>query len=282
MNTKETFEIFLKGILMGTADIIPGVSGGTIALITGIYERLIFGIRNIDFKFIPYLLKGNLKEAKEDFRRIDFQLFVPLLSGIGIAFLLLSKIIKFFLENLATETYAFFFGLILASAIVVYKHIDKLTFTNILFFFIGLLFAYSFVGFESVRINHSLIMIFFSGMIAICAMILPGISGAFILFFLNQYEFMLNALNNFHIPIIITFIIGAFIGIITFSRILGYLLRKYKSKTMSFLVGIMIGALRSPYNIVIKEVENIFLTLLPALVGFLIVFILEKTKNKEN
>ncbi len=244
---------------MGTADIIPGVSGGTIALITGIYERLIFGIKRINF---------NLKES------VDWEFFVPLLLGIGCAFLALSRIIKFFLSDFPGLTYAFFFGLILASAVIVYKKTGKLNFKDFLFLLIGFAFAFLFVGLKDLETEHTLLVIFFSGMIAICAMILPGISGAFILLFLNQYEYMLEVLNNFIFVEIFTFVGGAFLGIITFSRILSYLLKRYKSHTFSFLVGLMLGSLRLPYREIIADFSP--WVLLPALVGVVLVFILEK------
>jgi putative membrane protein len=278
MALKDSMIIFLKGLCMGSADIIPGVSGGTIALITGIYERLIFGIRNIEVRSILLnLLIGNFRKVMDDIKKIDFPFFIPLLSGIGLAFLILSKVIKFFLEEFTAFTYAFFFGLIFASAFVVYKHVDKLNFKNIFFSILGFVFAFLFVGLGVLKAQHSLPTIFSSGAIAICAMILPGISGAFILVFLNQYEHMLDALNNLKFLEIFTFIFGAFLGIVTFSRILSFLLKHYKSLTMSFLVGLMLGALRLPYEYVIENINmnSLPFVLVSALLGFFIVFIVE-------
>ncbi len=250
---------------MGTADIIPGVSGGTIALITGIYERLIFGIRNIDIR---------------NLRSIDLKFFIPLLSGITVAFLTLSGIIEFFLDSFTAPTYAFFFGLILASACVVYKHVDKLSSVNLLFSILGFLFAFLFVGLDILRINHSPPVIFFSGAVAICAMVLPGISGAFILFFLNQYGYMLRALNNLQFLDIFTFISGALLGILSFSRILSFFLERYKSFTMSFLVGLMLGALRMPLQDILRSMNSFLPVFISGLIGFFIVFILEIYHSK--
>jgi len=272
----ETILIFLRGLFMGTADIIPGVSGGTIALITGIYERLIHAISKIDFKFILFLFKGDFKNFKKNaLQEIDFELFIPLLAGIGLAILTMSKVISYLLASYPAPTFGFFFGLILASAIFVYGHVDELNLKNIFFVILGLVFAVIFVGLNPIQANHSLPIIFLSGALAICAMILPGISGAFILLLLNQYEYMINVLNNFQITEILTFIVGALIGILSFSRLLDYLLNHHKSVTMAFLVGLMVGTLRLPYEKISTNLESIWPVIGAAIFGFVLVFILE-------
>jgi putative membrane protein len=273
----ETFLIFLRGLFMGTADVIPGVSGGTIALITGIYERLIHAISRIDFRFILYLFEGDFKRFKQNaVQEIDFGLFVPLLLGIGLAILTMSKVISFLLANYPAVTFAFFFGLILSSAIFVYKHVDELNIKNLAFLVLGFIFAIIFVGLNPIQANHSLPVIFLSGAVAICAMILPGISGAFILLLLNQYEYMINVLNNLQIVEIVTFGAGALIGILSFSRALDYMLTNHKSVTMAFLVGLMIGTLRLPYQKIVVSMQSPVLIVAAAVIGFLVVFILER------
>ncbi|MGC9516897.1 MAG: DUF368 domain-containing protein [Methanomicrobiales archaeon] len=273
----ETFLIFLRGLFMGTADIIPGVSGGTIALITGIYERLIHAISKIDFKFFLFLIKGDFKSFKKNaIQEIDFELFIPLLAGIGLAILTMSKVISYLLANFPAPTFAFFFGLILSSAIFVYGHVDELNIKNISFVIIGFIFAVIFVGLNPIEANHSLPIIFLSGAVAICAMILPGISGAFILLLLNQYEYMINVLNNLQLLEIITFGAGALIGILSFSRILDYLLTNHKSITMAFLVGLMVGTLRLPYEKIVVSMDSTWPILAAGIFGFVLVFILEK------
>lgn len=273
----ETFLIFLRGLFMGTADIIPGVSGGTIALITGIYERLIHAISRIDFKFILYLFEGDFKKFKQNaVQEIDFELFIPLLLGIGLAILTMSKVISFLLVNYPAVTFAFFSGLILASAIFVYNHVDELNIKNLAFVAFGFIFAIIFVGLNPIQANHSLPIIFLSGSVAICAMILPGISGAFVLLLLNQYEYMINALNNLQFSEIVTFCAGALVGILSFSRILDYLLTHHKSITMAFLVGLMIGTLRLPYEKIAVSMESPIPIVIAAVIGFLIVFVLER------
>ena len=265
---------------MGSADIIPGVSGGTIALITGIYEHLIHAISKIRFRCLKPLLKGNLKEFKVKFKEdFDYKFFIPLLLGIGIAMLCLSKLITYCMDVYTAITFAFFLGLILASTYVLYKQIAKIKLSHILFTIVGLIVAYIFVSLNPIATNHSLPVIFISGLIAICAMILPGISGSFLLLLLGQYEFMLNALHSLQIKEIIVFIIGAVIGILGFSKLLNYLLKHYKEVTMAFLIGVMLGTLKIPaINIVGTLSEGllpIISVVIAAIVGFIIIIVLE-------
>ncbi|MBU4534299.1 MAG: DUF368 domain-containing protein [Euryarchaeota archaeon] len=263
---------------MGIADIMPGVSGGTIALITGIYERLVHSISKINFKFVKPFLKGDIVQAKVILKKeVDFQLFVPLLLGIGLAIISMSQVMSFMLENYTAFTYAFFSGLILASALIVYKEIDGICLKGFTSLILGLIGAFLFVGLNPIQANHSLPIIFMSGVLAICAMILPGISGAFVLLLLNQYEYLLNALNEVSLPDIFAFGAGAALGILGFSRVLDYLLRNYESFTMAFLVGLMLGTLRLPYQkLEISDAGSVLPLLIIGLVGFGVVMVLEK------
>lgn len=277
-NLKEFLTIFLKGIFMGSADIIPGVSGGTIALITGIYERLVHAISSINFTFVKPLLKGNMSEFKSKLLyEIDFALFIPLILGIGIAFLTLAKVITYLLVNQTAYTFSFFLGLILASAYILYTKLDGLNIKLIIATIIGIILAYVFVGLNPIAANHSLPVLFVSGLIAICAMILPGISGSFLLLLLGQYQYMLNALNNLNIVEILVFIVGAVIGILGFSKILNYLLENHESLTMAFLIGIMLGSLRLP---VIKVTTTLngswILCIVLAIIAFVLIVVMER------
>lgn len=276
-NLKEAFFIFLRGIIMGSADIIPGVSGGTMALITGIYERLVHGISRINFTFIKPLLKGNLKGFKEKLiYEIDFELFIPLILGIGLALFTLSKVVSYLLETQTAYTFSFFLGLILASAYVLYTKLDSLNIKIIIVTIIGIILSYIFVGLNPIATNHSLIIIFISGMIAICAMILPGISGSFILLLLGQYQYMLNSLNSLNITEIIVFCLGALIGILGFSKLLNYLLENYESITMAFLIGIMIGTLRLPVTKITTTLNGSWIIcLILAILALVIIIVLE-------
>ena len=253
--------IFLRGLFMGSVELIPGVSSGTIALITGIYERLIHSISKIKFSFVKPLFKGDFSGFRTKFlEEIDFQLFVPLLLGIAVAVLTLSKIIEFLLDYYTAYTFAFFLGLILASAYILYTHLGKVSPKLIVISILGFVFAFIFVGLNPIAANHSLPIIFFSGMIAICAMMLPGISGAFVLLLLGQYRYMLNALNTLNLIEIITFCLGALIGVLGFSRLLNHLLKHYKEVTLSFLIGVMLGTLRTPYSEVVNNIDGTIVT----------------------
>ena len=211
-NLKEIILIFLKGLFMGSADIVPGVSGGTIALITGIYERLISAISSIRFSFLKPLLKGNFTDFKEKLiEEIDFELFIPLILGIGIAFISLAKVISYLLDTQTAYTFSFFLGLILASAYILYTKLDNFNIKLIIISIIGIILSYIFVGLNPIATNHSLVVIFISGLIAICAMILPGISGSFLLLLLGQYQYMLNALNSRNLIEILVFGIGGLV-----------------------------------------------------------------------
>ena len=283
-DVKEIILIFLKGLFMGSADIVPGVSGGTIALITGIYERLISAISSIRFSFLKPLLKGNFTDFKEKLiEEIDFELFIPLLLGIGIAFIILAKVINYLLDTQTAYTFSFFLGLILASAYILYTKLENFNIKLIIISVIGIILSYIFVGLNPIATNHSLVVIFISGLIAICAMILPGISGSFLLLLLGQYQYMLNALNSRNLIEILVFGIGALIGILGFSKLLNYLLERYESATMAFLIGIMVGTLRLPIMKITATIQGSWIPcIILALIAFALIIVLEKKfKNEE-
>ena len=261
LDLKEIILIFLKGLFMGSADIVPGVSGGTIALITGIYERLISAISSIRFSFLKPLLKANFSEFKEKLiEEIDFELFIPLILGIGIAFITLAKVISYLLDTQTAYTFSFFLGLILASAYILYTKLENFNIKLIVISLIGIILSYIFVGLNPIAANHSLIVIFISGLIAICAMILPGISGSFLLLLLGQYQYMLNG----------------------FSKLLNYLLERYESATMAFLIGIMVGTLRLPVMKITSTIQGSWIPcIILALIAFVLIIVLEKKFKKE-
>jgi len=293
----EILFLFLKGLAMGSADIIPGVSGGTIALITGIYERFVFALESINIHFLYYFILGfkdktNFKKAKDLFFSIDFLFLIPLVLGIVCAFLTLANIIGFLLERVPTQTFAFFFGLIFASAFYVYYTHKKLfTRSSLLFIGLGILLGFLIVGLESIQLSHSLVMIFASGIISFCAMILPGLSGAFILLVLGQYEFLLSVLRDLThfefgmILFVFAYGFGGIIGLLGFSRVLSFLFSKYKSATIAFITGLMIGALRKPGMEMITHPDDLLFTLSSLCLGILVVtffsvYELKKTTNK--
>ncbi|MBU0497541.1 MAG: DUF368 domain-containing protein [Candidatus Thermoplasmatota archaeon] len=277
--------LFLKGVAMGAADIVPGVSGGTVAFITGIYENLIEAIRSINLKVIMYFFKGFFN--KKYFRKswdlvlsIHFNFLIPLILGIASAFVFLANIIGPFRENYPTYSAAFFLGLVLASAIVVGVTMKEWKSYRVLFgILLGFVMGFGVVGLEAIQTSHSYLVIFFSGVITVCAMILPGISGAFILWFLGQYDFMLGELQRFiHLDgtglvFILIYILGGLVGILSFSRLLSFLLHHYRIFTLSFLLGLMLGALRKPGDVIIKTPENLLITFGAVLSGILLVII---------
>ena len=253
-NFYEAFLIFIRGILMGSADIVPGVSGGTIALITGIYERLIYSISKINFKFLKPLVKLDLKGFwRELLDEIDFGFFIPLVLGIAIAMVTIAKVVTYCMDVYPALTYAFFLGLIIASAYILLKKIPKLQIKHIAFVILGFVLAYIFVSLNPIAANHSLPVLFISGLIAICAMILPGISGSFLLLLLGQYEYMLTALH---------------------AKLLNYLLKRYEEVTMAFLIGVMLGTLKIPAVTVVNNVSLNLSGLLPCLIVAVIAFVL--------
>jgi putative membrane protein len=241
--------IFLKGALMGMCDIIPGVSGGTIALITGIYERLISAIGSISAVPVTALLRGRRNEASEAFNRIDPVFLGVLLAGIGLGVLIMSQIILFVLQTWPAETYAFFFGLIIASSVLIYYRIEQAdAVVAAVWVGLGLVVGYGIGGLNQASLGHSLPVLFITGFIALCAMILPGISGAYITLLMNQYEFLLTALAGFHLVPLIVYMTGGVAGLLSMSRILKLMLRRYHTQSLAFLTGLMLGSTRTVYD----------------------------------
>lgn len=271
--------LFLKGLLMGTADLIPGISGGTVAFITGIYQRLVHSLSTIDLAFLKLFWQRKWQGGFKILRKIDFPFFIPLGLGILTAIISLSRLITFLLANHTSFTFAFFLGLIAASAIFLYKKLGKWRFENVIFIALGLVIAFVISGGKAILIDHSLPTVFVSGFIAICAMILPGISGAFILLLLNQYEYVITAIHDFNLLVLTIFGLGAVTGLLTFSRVLDYVLKKFRKLTLSFLIGIMVGSLRVPFQRITVE-SSMFGILLFCILGFSIVFITEIIAKK--
>ncbi|MEN7549020.1 DUF368 domain-containing protein [Rapidithrix thailandica] len=237
---KSKITLFLKGAAMGAADVVPGVSGGTIAFITGIYERLIRAIKSVDFTTLQLLLKFRWKEF---WQHIDGTFLVTLFAGILTSVALLSRIILYLLNNYSELLWSFFFGLIIASALLIAKKINKWSLPAVISFFIGASIAYYITVATPGQTPEEIWFIFLSGAIAICAMILPGISGSFILLLLGKYEFIMQAVKQFNIWVIAVFATGCAFGLLSFSHILNFLLKKYHDLTVALLTGFMVGSL---------------------------------------
>lgn len=226
---------------MGASDVVPGVSGGTIAFITGIYERLIHAIKSINIANLKLFFTGHLREF---WKNIDGWFLVCVVAGIGVSFLSLAKLITMLLNEYPQYVWSFFFGLILASTIFVGRDV-RWNWKAVLAFVVFAVLSFFITSPENAPLgqNDSYWYIFLCGAIAICAMILPGISGSFILVLLGQYAFMLNALSEMQIVIILVFAAGALIGIVAFSHVLNWLFDNFKQITLASLAGFMFGSL---------------------------------------
>jgi putative membrane protein len=230
----------LKGMAMGAADVVPGVSGGTIAFISGIYEELIDGINNINLDAIRVLKKEGFKSF---WNHINGTFFAFLFLGIGISILSLAKLVSYLLAEHPVLIWSFFFGLVVASALLVAKSIKKWNLPVLLFLLAGTAIALLVSSLQTVGHASANWYIFLSGCIAICAMILPGISGSFILVLLGSYHLVLEALTNRDLGIILIFMAGCVVGLLSFARVLKFLFSRYKEITVSLLAGFMIGSL---------------------------------------
>lgn len=269
---------FLKGLLMGFCDIIPGVSGGTIAFITGIYERLMNAVAKIDKQFLKYIFKGEIKKA---YKRIDASFLIVLFLGIGIAIVLGSRLMSYLLENYFAYTISLFIGLILASAKVMAKEVNahkKYALYSIIGLIIGVLFAYII----PLNITPNPFYIFVGGIFGIAAMFLPGISGAFILLIMGLYKHMIYAIKIFDIVTIIVFLLGAVLGALTISRIINYLFKHHRNATFYFLIGLVIGATWVPIQQVLHvdlSTIQILISMVCLVIGFIVVELISRLKN---
>jgi putative membrane protein len=225
---------------MGGADVVPGVSGGTVAFITGIYEELIQSIKSIDMNAIKLLLRFRIAEF---WKQINGNFLITLVTGILISLLSLSKLMLYLLEHHPISIWSFFFGLILISTPLILRDIKKWNAGTVLSFIAGVVIAYWITIVSPAETPSNLFFIFCCGAIAICAMILPGISGAFILLLLGKYEYMITALTEFNIPVIMVFVAGCVLGLLGFSHFLNWILKNYRYATLAVLAGFMLGSL---------------------------------------
>lgn len=301
---KEQLFVTLKGLAMGVADIVPGVSGGTIAFITGIYDQLIASISSVNKEFVKLLLQFKFKQA---LGHINFQFLFPLMCGIFAALILGSRVMHYLLHNHPEQTWSLFFGLIAASIIFIAKQINSITSPKyILTIIAGTFVGYVLVSLIPVHTENSYLNLFGAGAVAICAMILPGISGSFILLILGKYAFVTGALKQpfieNHLNVIVVFSFGCLVGILTFSKILNWLLKNFHNLMMCFLTGFMIGSMKKiwPWKQVLEskvirgktyvlQEANILPTNFDQgfwmaaglmMIGFILVFTLEKISKK--
>ena len=253
-----------KGMAMGAADVIPGVSGGTIAFITGIYEELINSIKSVNASLFRTLFREGIAAA---WKQLNGNFLVAVFSDILISIFSLARLISWLLTNHQMLVWAFFFGLIIGSAIFVGKKIKKWNTLTVLMLLAGTTLAYYITIATPATTPEALWFIFISGGVAICAMILPGISGSFILLLMGKYEYILTAVKEFNAMVLLVFGLGCVIGIIAFSNIIAWLFRKFHNATLALLTGFMIGSLNKlwPWKQVVEERLNSHGELVPFL-----------------
>lgn len=289
--------LILKGMGMGAADVVPGVSGGTIAFIVGIYDELINSIKSINGESLKLFFTGRWVAFC---KQINAAFLCSIVLGVGISIFSLAKVITWLLTDHPILVWAFFFGLVLASTWFVSKDIKEWNWKTVFAFIVGAAVAYYITVATPTETPSNLLFIFLCGAIAICAMILPGISGSFILVLLGKYFFIMEAVKTFNIKIILVFAAGAIIGITTFSRLLSFALKHFRNITLSVLTGFMLGSLNKvwpwkktvetyvdSHGVVKPLVETnilpdvyIWEAVVLMVVGFFLVYFLEKLSAK--
>ncbi len=233
--------LFIKGLAMGAANVIPGVSGGTIALITGIFEKLIHSIKSFDATALKLLFSGKIKELAA---HINLGFLLAVLSGVAISIVSLAKLFDYLFTAYPVYIWSFFFGLILASIYFVGKTINRWNFSVIFIFLIGTAIAVSISIMTPASENASFVYLILCGVVAACSMILPGLSGSFVLILLGNYQLvMIDAVNNRDLMILLPVVVGAGGGLILFSHFLSWIFKKYHDQTIAILTGFILGSL---------------------------------------
>lgn len=292
---------------MGAANVIPGVSGGTVALITGVFERIINAIKSFDAHALKLLFKGRFKEL---FKHIDLFFLLALGLGMIISIVSLARILEFLFDSYPVYVWAFFFGLILASVYYVGKTVSKWSFSVVVLFIAGAAIAIVISFLNPATQNDSFIYLFICGVVAVSSMILPGLSGSFVLILMGNYELvMIDAVNHADFAVLLPVIIGGVVGIMVLSHVLSWIYKKYKNQTVALLTGFILGSLSilwpwknevyrvdSMGGFVLKEGEKIvqgydlfipkalnlevLIAIILVIVGYLIIMLMEKLANK--
>jgi putative membrane protein len=292
----------IKGFCMGAANVIPGVSGGTMALILGIYEELIDAIRSLNLKFLRLIALLKIRDALSS---VSWPFLLPVGLGILLATLSLAKGLSWLLDNYTVIVWSFFFGLILSSIFTVGRVVKKWRTPTFVATGLGTVAAYFLFSLVPVATPDAPWFIFVSGFLAICAMILPGVSGAYILVLLGKYHYILEAVNNKEFGTLLILTAGALVGLLSFVRVIGWVLKRYHDLTMAILIGLMLGSLRRiwPWKETLttlldshgKEIPPVQINILPPsfnsevglalllmFVGFLVVFSLDFWARKKD
>ena len=292
---KDYAVLTLKGMAMGAADVVPGVSGGTIAFIAGIYDELINSIKSINMHSLKLLFTGKIAAF---WKAVNGNFLFALLLGIAISVFSLAKLITYLLLNEPVLGWSFFFGWVLASTWFVTKDIKGWNWKTVAGFVGGAVIAYYITVATPAETSTNLMFIFLCGAIAICAMILPGISGSFILVLLGKYFYVMEAVKTLDLVVLGVFAFGAALGITSFSRVLSYALKNFRNITLSVLSGFMLGSLNKvwPWKEVEKLVSDghevmiehniapnteVAEAVVLMLIGFILVYVLEKISAKK-
>ncbi len=287
---------------MGIAELVPGVSGGTIAFVTGIYEEFIGTINNVNLSTFQTWKKNGFKVF---WTKLNGNFILVLFAGMAISILSFSKLISWLLENHPIPVWSFFFGLVLASVIFVAKAIKKWNATGIALFLFGAIAAYYITTLPPSANTDSLPFLFLSGAVAICAMVLPGISGSFILVLLGSYKTILDAVNDKDFKIIMTVGAGTIVGLLSFAKLLKWLFANYRDTTLAILTGFILGSLNKIWpwkkvietktfgeKIIVINEQNVMpfsfegdaqltTAIVTAMIGFSLIFILERAASKK-
>ena len=277
--------LFFKGVFMGIADAMPGISGGTIALLVGIYEELVNTISRLNLRIIS---EFKIRDFNSFWKKINGNFLITLILGISISLISFVKVSASLLENYPLFVWSFFLGLIFATIYVIFKLINKWYLTNFIILFFCIFFSVYISSFTVDVTNEiSLLYIFMSGIIASSAMILPGISGSLVLVILGVYTYMIKSLDNLELVVIFTFIFGSLIGLLSFSKILKYLFKNYRDLTYTMMLGLVIGSIEKawPWN---KELAveisnlNMFFSISLVIFGLIIVLLVERLKKQND
>ena len=238
---KHYFNVALKGFGMGAANVVPGVSGGTIALLTGIYSDIVASLNALtEKKTYSSLFKGRLKEF---WQSVNGSFLLALLIGVVVSIFSLAKLMTYVLTYYPVLTWAFFFGLILCSSVLMFRDIKGWKGTDAIFLLIGLGLGVALCLLSPTQTPNDLWFIFICGALAICTMILPGVSGSFILLILGKYDYIMNAVSSLNVPVLLAMGAGCVVGILAFAKLLHFLLAKWEKQTMIVLLGFVIGSL---------------------------------------
>lgn len=301
-NRLDYLVIALKGMAMGAADVVPGVSGGTIAFISGIYEELITSINAFGFSLIGLWRREGFLAV---WKKLNGNFLLSLLLGIAISVASLARFISWLLDHHPVLLWSFFFGLVLASVFMVARAIERWNLGIITLLLSGALLAWYITGLPPIEQTTSLPFLFLSGALAICAMILPGISGAFILVLLGSYKTVLDAVHERNLMLLATVALGAVFGLLSFARLLKWMFHSYKNLTLALLTGFILGSLNKiwPWKTVlesrvygdkiisVREVNvlpfsfegdpQLGYAILLAFLGFSLIFVLEKLASRK-